>query len=43
MIYYLFLANRMQADLTDLAKQKTEDKFMGFRKIQQLAEHPLFW
>lgn len=33
----------MQADLTDLAKQKTEHKFMGFRKNQQLAEHPFFW
>lgn len=42
MIYYLFLANRMQVDLTDLAKQKTEYKFIGFRKIQQLAENIIF-
>lgn len=43
MIYYLFLANRMQVDLTGLAKQKTEYKFIGFRKIQQLAENIIFF
>lgn len=32
----------MQVDLTGLAKQKTEHKFIGFRKIQQLAENIIF-